>query len=118
MFVNISNHPSAKWDTRQRALALALAQGEYILDVPFPEVPANASCADIYHMARRLAATVPDEACYAMVQGEFTLTFSVIKELQARGITCVAATSRRFVTLSIDGVKESRFEFVQFREFA
>jgi len=38
MFINISNHPSAKWSPEQLAAALDLAGEEPIRDVQFPNV--------------------------------------------------------------------------------
>lgn len=57
----------------------------------------------------------------AMVQGEFTLAFHLVRELEAQGVPCYAATTRRVAETAAlaDGTveKKARFEFVQFRRY-
>lgn len=56
-----------------------------------------------------------------MCQGEFTLTYSVVKKLKEKGIRVLAACSRRSVIMKPAGnggfSKIVDFEFVQFREY-
>jgi CRISPR-associated protein Csx16 len=52
-----------------------------------------------------------------MVQGEFTLAHALVRELQKKGIVCLAATTRREVLEDTGGLKTTRFEFVRFREY-
>ena len=40
MFINLSNHPSLKWNEDQKKAALEM--GGRIIDMPFPPVPADA----------------------------------------------------------------------------
>ncbi|HET6377348.1 MAG TPA: TM1812 family CRISPR-associated protein [Methylocella sp.] len=114
-FVNLSNHPSAKWDEAQTKAALALA--ERIEDIAFPAVPPDAGEKEIKALAKECAAKVPPETSHALVQGEFTLTVELVRELQARGITCLAATSKRDVEEGDDGRRVSTFTFVRFRAY-
>jgi hypothetical protein len=96
--------------------------GGEIRDVPFPEVPPEADSDDVSAMAaqwaERIAAMNPSAV---MVQGEYTLAFTIVRDLQSRGVHCYAATTRRVVevTKAADGEvsKMSRFEFVRFREY-
>jgi hypothetical protein len=115
IFLNISNHPSSGWSEAQTGAALALA--ERIEDITFPNVPPAASLAEVEQMALDLSVEVPVETTHALVQGEFTLCFEVVRRLQARGIKCLAATTERQVEIAPDGAKTSTFKFVQFREF-
>lgn len=115
LFVNLSNHPSGKWEPAQREAALAM--GSSILDVPFPEVPPEADEAAVARLAEQVCASVPAEAACAMVMGEFTLTVEVVARLRRRGICCVAATSRRHVEELPDGRKVVHFQFVRFRRY-
>jgi hypothetical protein len=115
MFMNITNHPSTGWPEEQTKAALALADG--ILDIPFPNVPPAATLAEVEGMALDIAHQVPAGAVYALVQGEFTLAFELVRRLQARGIICLAATTERRVEVAPDGAKTSTFRFVQFREY-
>lgn len=118
-FINVSNHPSSKWSSAQVQAALALA--ENIIDVPFPNVPSTASTEDVKALAAEVAAKVPETASIALVQGEMTLTVSLVRQLQARGINVVAACSERrsVETVNPDGsvTKTAVFEFVQFRSY-
>ena len=121
VFLNLSNHPSAGWSTRQRTEAEAL--GGAIVDEPFPDVPPEAPAAQIPQMGAALVARIATLAPTAvMVQGEFTLAFYLVAELESRGIPCYAATTRHVTeTLTLPGggvEKTSRFEFVQLRRYA
>lgn len=114
-FVNLSNHPSATWEDAQRKAALALA--ERIEDIAFPAVPPDADEKAIEALAVECVAKVPPETSHALVQGEFTLTVELVRRLQARGITCLAATSKRDVAEAGDGRRVSTFTFVRFRAY-
>lgn len=50
--------------------------------------------------------------------GEFTLTVELVRRLQARRVTCLAATSTRNVDEHTNGKKISTFTFVRFRAYA
>lgn len=115
LFINLSNHPSEKWEPAQRDAALAIASS--ILDVPFPDVPPEADEAAVAQLAERVCASIPIEATCAMVMGEFTLTMELVACLRRRGVCCVAATSRRHVEELPDGRKMVHFQFVRFRRY-
>lgn len=115
-FVNLTNHPSAKWDDAQTKAALALA--ERIEDITFPAVPPDADEKVIEALAEECVAKIPLETSHALVQGEFTLTVELVRRLQARGITCLAATSSRDVEEDAQGRQASTFTFVRFRPYA
>ena len=77
---------------------------------------------DIEAMAERLAVrAVAQGATMAHVATEPTLTVSLVRALQARGVRCYAATSHRESTAITeeDGSvqKHSRFSFVAWREY-
>lgn len=128
-FINVSNHPSSKWSQKQLEAALALADS--IIDVPFPNVPADASTSDVKDLAEELVTNkvwphINDykvEPMTVLVQGEMTLTAAILKILQVpgNGINCVAACSERksVETQNPDGTttKTAIFEFVQFRSY-
>jgi hypothetical protein len=120
VFLNLSNHPAAKWSAGQLAAAEAL--GGAVRDEPFPLVPPDASSDEVVKLALGLLARIeslPLQA--AMVQGEFTLTFYLVAALQSRGIPCYAATTRHITESVIlpggAAEKKARFEFVQFRRY-
>lgn len=112
-FVNISNHSSDKWEAQQTAAALSLA--EHIIDIPFPAVPPEIDEKTIEILAEECISKVPPLTTHALIQGEFTLTFVLVRRLQARHIVCLAATSERQVEEAGDGRKT--FRFVRFRKY-
>ncbi len=120
MFINCSNHNSAQWGEKQ--LNAARVFGE-IIDLPFPNVSPNATKQEIVLQATQLVNQIMQLNPNAvMCQGEFTLTFSLVKMLQDRGIIVLSACSER---QSVDRYNEDgtttklvTFEFVQFREYA
>jgi len=83
-------------------------------------VPPEAGIAEIAALADRVLTRLATElpgATHAMVQGEFALAHALVRELQRRGIVCLAATTKRDVLEASGGLKTTRFEFVRFREY-
>lgn len=115
VFVNLSNHPSAIWSEEQLAVARGLA--DQVVDIPIPEIPPDAGTDELVERCRTLVLMLPVGATHAMVSTEFVTTFILITMLQKRGITCLAATTRRSVSMDPEGNKVSRFSFVRFREY-
>ncbi|MDI9631212.1 MAG: TM1812 family CRISPR-associated protein [Acidobacteriota bacterium] len=118
IFLNLSNHPSTgaanTWSEEQRQAALALAPR--LVDLPFPAVPPDAGLDEIERLAGETLGRVPEGTVAAMVSGELALTMLLVPELQARGIRCLVATTRREVIELGDGRRESSFRFVRFRD--
>jgi hypothetical protein len=114
MFVNVSNHPVAKWSPEQIAAAVHLA-GD-IVDLPFPNVPPMASTADVTALAKGIVAKLSDnDPGVAMVQGEASLCFELSRMLLVLGWQVVVACSERNAVDGPDGKKIVTFEFAQFR---
>lgn len=120
MFVNVSNHPSSGWSVPQLAAAQAL--GGEVVDVPFPNVPPECDTDAVRTLGAAIVGKIA--ALYPvaiLVQGEFTLAFLLVSELQFLGFPCYAATTKRISELEQlpDGSSRrvSRFEFVQLRRY-
>ena len=121
MFVNFSNHPHDKWDEQQ--LKEARIYGD-VIDVPFPNVDADASEEDVRELAETFSSKIAElvgNSGAAMVQGEFTLVYAVINLLKKKGIKVLSACSGRNVTEVTDEsgsiVRKSVFVFKRFREY-
>ena len=119
MFINLSNHPSANWSAEQKTAAEQLC-GD-IIDLPFPQVDPHgdedyiAALADEYCLkVRSISNGLP---AIVHLMGEMTLTFALLQRLQSQGIRCVASTTERFTKNLSNGVKESIFLFVKFRNY-
>lgn len=118
IFLNLSNHPSSRWEKAQERAALALAgPGSTVRDLQFPAADPRATCAELDELAQSILADVPQSADFAMVSGDFTLTVLLVMLLQERGVTCVAATSDRVIRSEKPGEKITQFTFVQFRRY-
>lgn len=117
-FINLTNHPTSTWLEPQLVAAQAIGE---LIDIPFPEVPADATKEDVAVMALDMVDRIKDvtggHPCTVHVMGEMTLTYALVKELKALGYRCVASTSKRLVEMLEDGSKNVRFEFCQFREY-
>ena len=113
MFLNLSNHPSANWSEKQLAAA-----GGNVVDMPFPQVDPDGDEAYIENLANEYLDKILKigniEAVHVM--GEMNLTFSLVTKLKAKGIKCVASTTKR-ETVEENGVKVSKFKFVKFRNY-
>ena len=120
-FVNYSNHVSSRWSSAQ--LEAAEAYGE-VVDIPFAQVSPSATKAEVDALAevevKKILETAPS---VVMVQGEMTLVYNVVRRLEAKGIKCVAACTRRRTDEEVQKLaaagltKEGMFEFMGFREY-
>jgi len=126
MFVNLTNHPVSKWSLEQKWAAGLLAGEVVCMAAYMPMVPPEASSYEVLLLAtdllketlRKIGAS--DGCC--LVQGECTLTHTMVNLLQKKGCLCLAATTNResaeIVQLDGSVKKESVFRFVRFREYA
>jgi hypothetical protein len=123
MLLNLSNHPKAKWDERQ--LAAAVSEFGSVEDIPFPQIHPSASLDEVRRIAMEYAercsvalkSQETDKHNAVHLMGEFTFTYLFVKEMEKRGILCVASTTERLVTDNPDGSKTTVFKFVQFRPY-
>jgi hypothetical protein len=118
-FFNISNHPVERWSKEQLEAAQEIT--EEVVDLPFPNVNPTASTEEVVKLAQEIASQV-SEGSVAMVQGEMTLVHSLVNQLSAKGVTCVAACSERVVTETVTPTGETQkvatFQFRGFRQYA
>jgi len=119
-FVNLSNHPIARWPAEQLEAARALGHGEpFDLAGGMPQVPPDADTDEVEAMADAILASLATRPCGAHVAGEPTLTTALVDRLRQAGIPCYAATTMRDATefMRPDGSVERRatFRFVRWR---
>ncbi len=119
MFINISNHPSETWGDSQKEAAHRYGE---ITDIPFPEIHAQNTEADIEKMAETYVEEVKKyEPEAVMIQGESVFTFRLVRKLKILGVKCVSACSERTALTEIqaDGTckNSSIFRFVKFLEY-
>ena len=119
IFINHTNHPSARWSAEQ--ISAAQAYGE-ILDVAFPAVNAATTAEEVRaQVQKNLEKILAREPAVVLCQGEFNYTFAMVECLKASGVKVVAATSERATVEEIlsDGSTRqiSIFRFVQFKEY-
>jgi len=120
MLINLSNHPSSSWSREQ--LTTALSTYHQVQDLTFPNIPPSWSSEQIQKLAQNyktqivelLALTITPSAVHLM--GEMTFSTYLVYLLQREGIICIASTTQRNV-VEQDGVKQTRFEFVRFRDY-
>lgn len=119
MFINFSNHRYENWGEKQKEAAAVWGEAK---DLSFPYVSPEADERQIQETADQAVKDImelkPDAV---MCQGEFTLSYAVVKRLKEHGITVVSACSERRVTEELlgDGSsrKMSQYQFVRFREY-
>lgn len=132
--INISNHPSDKWDTSQLSAAKNIA--EQIIDIPFPMIDASkdvvytGSYGDIIsdlmkkNFGRNMSDTMkmfslvgnPNNTVIH-IMGEMSYTHFFVNKLQAMGYDCICSTTDRIVTENPDGSKNVKFKFGCFRKY-
>ncbi|HIX63936.1 MAG TPA: hypothetical protein H9852_05865 [Candidatus Mediterraneibacter colneyensis] len=118
VFVNCSNHPSDRWGAFQMREAEKYGT---VADVRFPAVDPSMTEEEIAELAeqtcREILSCDPETV---MCQGEFTLTYAIVRRLREQGVRVVAACSRRMTkerTGSYGSKKEVYFRFEGFREY-
>lgn len=116
VFVNLTNHPSDKWDEAQ--VKAAQAYGD-IVDLPFPNIDPDADAKEIKDMAeeycQKVIEAAKDREPIVLLMGEMNFTYALLKRLRSQSITCLATTTQRITTDLPDGTKQSTFKFVKFR---
>ena len=115
-FISIMNHKMIG-----EQLLAALQMGE-VLEVPFPNVPSNASSFEVAKLGDDLISQIsPVEGDIFQVAGEPTLTCYLVSKLKKLGYKVVNSTTERVSVEEVlpDGStrKTNLFKFVQFREF-
>lgn len=121
-FVNFSNHPSDSWVEEQKKAAKQDYDIDEIVDCLFPSVSASADKEEIKQMAEHcITEIMAYNPGAVMAQGEFGLTFEVVRRLKEKGIPVVYACSARNVReIQTEGggyKKEVYFQFIRFREY-
>lgn len=115
IFINFSNHPSDLWSAVQTEAALSFASR--IVDLPFPQVDPSMDEQAIEDLAQsKTKEILSSHPSAVMCQGEFGLSFAVIKKLLNAGIVVLYACSERKVHVN-GNVKSVQFDFVRFRRF-
>jgi hypothetical protein len=120
-FLNLSNHTIAQWSRTQMeslpggCVSACDFEGSLIVD-PFWGTD------ELCRFAHTIAAAIFQGGWqHVHVAGEPGLVVSVVSILQTRGIACWHATTARRVVevVSMDGSvrKESRFQFVRWRQY-
>lgn len=121
MLINLSNHPSERWSKEQ--VHAAQIYGE-IVDLDFPLIDPCATLEAVKKQVHQyvqqcleLLSTAPGQSTAVHIMGEMTFVYQFVKQMTARGVTCLASTTRRMVEENQEGEKVSKFEFVQFRPY-
>lgn len=118
MFINFSHHPSFSWEQEQ--LDATTKYGE-IVDIPFVNVPPEATEQEVYRIAEEQVEKIAKLAPAAVLcQGEMLLTYYMVNLLKAKGILVVCASTNRIskeVVVNGHIEKRSCFRFVQFRKY-
>ena len=118
MLLNISNHPSNRWDDKQ--MSAAVADWFEVMDYTFPQVDPNMQTNDVCKLAEDIFNEINNDPKYedvtaVMIQGEFSLVINLANIFHAAGIEVVVATSERNTVENPDGTKTVKFEFCKFR---
>jgi hypothetical protein len=126
VFLNVSNHPSDRWDESQKKGALELFQSSSSeevkwLDIAYPAIPPQATLPEVKEICDTVVSQIKalvneGDEVIALVQGEMTSLFYLVPALQKQGIKVFAATTER-VAVENGGVKTSIFKFCKFREY-
>ena len=122
MFINVSNHPSAKWSAEQLAAA-----GGQVVDIQHPVVDPELDENELFEFARdwyqanvepilpRESSGMVDHGITVHLMGEAGLC-AVLARLLGPRVKIVHSTTARDVVEDSEGTKTVRFRFVRFRQ--
>lgn len=117
MLINLTNHPSSKWNEKQ----LQIAQEEFgdILDIPFPHISPEITMEKIRELVNQYEREIRciNDLKAIHIQGELTFTFMMVDRCRSLEIPCVASTTERNVIEKKDGTRIFKFNFVAFRPY-
>lgn len=111
-FVNLTNHPSARWSDAQRRAALEYGP---IRDLPFPAISERDMLEDLSRLAADYLEKIKAfENPVVLIQGEAVFSYRLVRLLEQAGIPALAAVSRRQVqeTVLPDGTTQKTAYFV------
>ncbi len=118
LFLNLTNHPSSKWDSRQ--LETAKNYGT-IEDIKFPNINPDWTDEQVENEAEEVARNIMEKAkerkVTVHVMGEMGFTYALVRILQKEDIPCVYSTTERKVTENPDDTETKKFVFKQFRKY-
>jgi hypothetical protein len=120
MLLNLSNHPSVKWQKNQ--YETAIKQYGSVEDMPFPQIPPEENTEGVKELAKQYAATITHKQLTTdnitvHLMGEMTFVVALVGLLQKAGIEVVCSTTQRLVLEEKDGKKTMQFVFVRFRGY-
>ncbi len=118
ILLNISNHPSVKWDNIQKEKAVS-DYGE-IIDWDFPNISPEWETDQVRKIAIEYAEKVEElqktDRITVHLMGEFTFTFLLANLLISKGVEVICSTTSR-TTIEDGNKKISVFSFVKFRSY-
>lgn len=124
LFVNLTNHPVAKFQNKQLQAAQALGE---VQEIKFPQIDPHASTNDVHTLAASYLSDILNNSkefahVYVQIMGEMVFTASFVHQsMMHDNITCIASTTdRQVVEIEMeDGTieKKTTFDFVQFRKY-
>lgn len=118
LLINLSNHPYALWEQKQRDAAEVYGE---CIDLPFPNIEPSYDETRIESMAKEYFDKIQkmrgDYQLTVHVMGEFTFSCSLIEKLRKNGIVCIASCAERQVEIVGNCIKQVVFNFERFREY-
>jgi hypothetical protein len=120
MLINLSNHPSSKWQDEQLKAAVEIYGN--VLEMPFPIIDPDwntdrVEAFAIEYTGRCSGMLSEGENNAIHIMGELTFTFHFVTFSKLLGISCIASTTSRIVKANDAGEKISVFKFIKFRNY-
>ena len=117
ILVNLTNHPFAQWDDDQKQASRVYGE---CIDLSFPCVDPQDGEDKIEALAKEYLNKIfqigQGSIVTVHIMGEFNFCYSLINKLIENNIHCIASCTNRDVR-EVNGVKQSTFKFVRFRDY-
>ena len=120
MLINLSNHPSSKWDVKQLNEAYLLFGT--VQDESFPNIPPDWDMEQVETLAceyfEKIKSIEKETGAKPTIHitGELVFCFVLIQMLLKDGFRCITSTTERIVKEE-NNVKITVFNFIKFRNY-
>lgn len=119
MLINLSNHPSAKWESAQQEAAIQYGK---IKDILFPNIPPEWDTDEVEILAKEYLMKIKflkeniHENLVVHLSGEIIFCFLLAQLLLNENILVITSTTER-IAEEKNGEKRSVFQFKKFRQY-
>lgn len=121
MIINLSSHPSTKWNEKRLKISRELSGDDKLIDKPFPYISPLYTTEDILKIVEGDFEDLQVFIKYnpnlkIIIEGDVSFVHYFVNKAEKCGIKCYTPTYQKSVTKFPDGNIVTKYEFEQFRK--